>query len=342
MPKLSSEQNGSYRRVAILVASLDSATADLLLAQMGDDEADRVRRAILHLGDVDPAEQEQVIEQFRSTEAPVRMPDLPGIELNDDLARKLSLPAAGSDVTAAAAFDELTDDPQPFRFLHETEFEPIMPFLRREHPQTIAIVAAHLPPDRASELLSKLPAELQVDVVRRLADLDEADPKVLKEVERGLHAWLAEHANHRQRKISGLAAVSAILDAAPSGARRQMMANLTRVDRSLAGKLQTNRHNFADLVRFDDETLVVVLRAADPELIVLALAGASEKLVERISRQLPAAQSKALGKALTHLGPTRLADVEDAQQALADLATDLETEGRIQPDLSGRSLTAAA
>src|SRR5215469_15643934 len=103
MPKLSSEQNGSYRRVAILVASLDSATADLLLAQMGDDEADRVRRAILHLGDVDPAEQEQVIEQFRSTEAPVRMPDLPGIELNDDLARKLSLPAAGSDVTAAAA-----------------------------------------------------------------------------------------------------------------------------------------------------------------------------------------------------------------------------------------------
>ncbi|HEY2147193.1 MAG TPA: FliG C-terminal domain-containing protein, partial [Pirellulales bacterium] len=77
-------------------------------------------------------------------------------------------------------------------------------------------------------------------------------------------------------------------------------------------------------------------------LIVLALAGANEQWGRRVSRQLPTGQAKALSKALTHLGPTRLADVEDAQQALADLATDLETEGRIQPELAGRSLAAAA
>jgi flagellar motor switch protein FliG len=114
------------------------------------------------------------------------------------------------------------------------------------------------------------------------------------------------------------------------------MANLTRVDRSLAGRLQTDRYRFADLIRFDDGALVLVLRTADPELIVLALAGANEELVERVSRQLPSAQAKALAKALTHLGPTRLADVEDAQQALADLATDLEIEGRIHPQRANR------
>ncbi len=341
MPDLINKSESSCRKAAILVASLDSATADLLLAQIGPDEADRVRRAILHLEEVDPIEQEAVIDEFRCTEPPVRMVDLPGIELNDELARKLSLPVGGGDV-AEPIIEEPIDDRQPFQFLHETEFEPIMPYLRREHPQTIAIVAAHLPPDRASELLSKLPSGLQVDVVRRLAELDEADPNVLKEVERSLQAWLAEHANHRQRKISGLATVSAILDAAPQGARRLIMANLTRADRSLAGKLQTHRYRFADLVRFDDTALMIVLRAADPELIVLALAGANEQWVGRVSRQLPTAQAKALSKALTHLGPTRLADVEDAQQALADLATDLETEGRIQPELAGRSLAAAA
>ena len=342
MPDLINKCQSSYRKAAILVASLDSATADLLLAQMGPDEADRVRRAILHLEEVDPTEQEEVIDEFRRTQPPLRMPDLPGIELNDDLARKLSLPIGGGDDVAEPIIDEPIDERPPFRFLHETEFEPIMPYLRREHPQTIAIIAAHMSPDRASELLAKLPTALQVDVVRRLAELDEADPNVLEEVERGLQTWLAEHANHRQRKISGLATVSAILDAAPQGARRLIMANLTRADRSLAGKLQTHRYRFADLVRFDDTALMVVLRAADPELIVLALAGANEQWVGRVSRQLPTAQAKALSKALTHLGPTRLADVEDAQQALADLATDLETEGRIQPELAGRSLAAAA
>jgi flagellar motor switch protein FliG len=107
------------------------------------------------------------------------------------------------------------------------------------------------------------------------------------------------------------------------------MKNLTHVDRPLAGKLQTNRHTFADVMRLDDDRLMLVLRAADPELIVLSLAGASVQLVERVSRQLPGDQAKALAKALKHLGPTRLSDVEEAQQALADLATDLETEGRI-------------
>src|SRR6516225_6644995 len=127
----------SYRKAAILVASLDSTTADMVLAQMGPDGADKVRRAILHLGDVDPAEQEDVIEEFRRTEPPVRMPDLPGIELNDELARKLSLPVPGADFVFAPVFDESIDDREPFRFLHETEFEPLMPYFRREHPQTI-------------------------------------------------------------------------------------------------------------------------------------------------------------------------------------------------------------
>src|SRR5579864_6459678 len=98
MPDLINKSESSCRKAAILVASLDSATADLLLAQIGPDEADRVRRAILHLEEVDPIEQEAVIDEFRCTEPPVRMADLPGIELNDELARKLSLPVGGGDV----------------------------------------------------------------------------------------------------------------------------------------------------------------------------------------------------------------------------------------------------
>jgi flagellar motor switch protein FliG len=319
----------SIRKAAILVASLDQRTADLLLDQMGAEQADRVRRAILHLGTVDDAEQDEIIDEFvrRGSTASESYP--PGIELDGELARILAMP---TERVAEAAPDAADDDTPPFRFLHETEFSTLEPFLRREHPQTIALVASHLTPQRASELLARLPVKLQVEVVRRLADLDDADPRVLGEVERGLQAWLAEQSENQQRRVDGLAAVAAILDATPPTARRQIVANVRRADRVLAGKLRTNPYGFADLVQFDDRSLISVLRAADPELIVLALAGASVDLIERVTRRLPTQQARALMKGLAYLGPTRLADVEEAQQALADLAADLEAEGRIHPD----------
>ncbi len=330
----------SLRKAAILVASLDRPTADLLLAQMGSLQAEQVRRAILRLSDVEPSEQNEIIEEFFRIGPLIPQQHPPGIELDDELARRIALPSLKAE-KAIAPQPEPTSDEPPFQFLHETEFESLTPFLKREHPQTIAVVLSHLPPDRAGEVLAQLPATVQVDVIRRLVDLDKADPRVLREVERGLESWLSQQSRDRQRCAAGLVAVSAILTAASGGTRRNILTNLTRHDRTLAGKLRPDRFHFANLIELDDATLLVVLKAADPELIVLALAGARAELVQRVTRQLPTEQGRALAKALVHLGPTRLADVEDAQQALADLAVDLEAEGRITLG-SNRRISVAA
>jgi flagellar motor switch protein FliG len=299
----------SLRKAAILVASLDSPTADLLLAQMGSQQADRVRHAILRLRDVDPAEQNEIIEEFFRIGPLIPQKHPPGIELDDELARRIALPSLKP---------EKPVEPEP---------EPS--------------VLSHLPPDRAGEVLAQLPPTVQVEVIRRLVDLDEADPRVLREVERGLESWLSEQVRDRRRRAAGLAAVSAILTAASGGTRRSILTNLTRHDRTLAGKLRPDRFHFADMIELDDATVLAVMKAADPELIVLALAGARAELVQRITRQLPIEQGRALNKALVHLGPTRLADVEEAQQALADLAVDLEAEGRITLGANRRISVAA-
>jgi flagellar motor switch protein FliG len=307
---------------------------------MGSAQADQVRHAILRLSDVDPAEQNEIIEEFFRVGPLIPQKHPPGIELDDDLARRIALPSLKTERPVEREPEPNAAEP-PFRFLHETEFESLTPFLKREHPQTIAVVLSHLPPDRAGEVLAQLPATVQVEVIRRLVDLDEADPRVLREVERGLESWLSEQVRDRRRRAAGLAAVSAILTAASGGTRRNILTNLTRHDRTLAGKLRPDQFHFADLIELEDATLLTVLKAADPELIVLALAGARAELVRRITRQLPTEQGRALTKGLVHLGPTRLADVEEAQQALADLAVDLEAEGRITLGAARRISVAA-
>ena len=54
----------ALRRAAILITTLDTASADALLNEMSPEQATSIRNAIMELGDIDIVEQEEIIEQF--------------------------------------------------------------------------------------------------------------------------------------------------------------------------------------------------------------------------------------------------------------------------------------
>jgi flagellar motor switch protein FliG len=313
------------RKAAILVSSLDRATADRLLDQMSDEQASLVRQAMVELPDIDASEQNQVIDEFFQG-GPKDQADPIGIALDrpDDRRSRAT--------TYAGVEWESGDEPVPFRFLHEAKAHKLTQLLAGEHPQTIALVISHLSPDQSSEVLAPLPSALQVDVIRRLVDLDDANPEVLWEVERGLKTRILEQIRDESRRAAGVKAVANILAAANPGVKRDMLANLAKHDRQLAGRLVQRKVEFTfnDLAGLDDETLMTILASAEPEIVILALATAPVSLLEQILRLLPAAEGKALRKALNTPGPTRLSDVEEAQRELARTARRLESEGRIE------------
>jgi flagellar motor switch protein FliG len=174
--------------------------------------------------------------------------------------------------------------------------------------------------------------------------LDEADPEVLRDVEAGLESWLAAEVRHDQRRTAGVAALNNILEAAPERTKHGIFQNLVQHDRQLAVRLSPPRqkdieppmrqqpaYTFADLVDLDDAAVSAVLHRSNAEVVVLALAGAAPELIERVMRQLPLAEARTLRYALENLGPTRLSDVEQAQQHLADLACRLARDGQLKP-----------
>jgi flagellar motor switch protein FliG len=343
------------KKAAILIASLDDETADELLEQMGPEGAARVRREIMSLGAIDPDVERQVIAEFRRRDRPPRDPYPTGIELDSSLAEKLAQgdnadPIAPSNNPAAA-------EPAPFRFLHEAEADTLVQCLAHERPQTIAVVVSHLAPAQAAEVVDRLAPTLQAQVLRRLAELDEADPNVLRDVESHLETWISEQMRSRQRRRAGLDALGAILSAAGHSSRRQIVANLVHHDGSLAeslGLASTKRAStarapstgknpetvartprqkelqFHDLLKLNNERLLALVTQASAEVVVLAMAGASAEFVDRVCACVPANKARLFRRALAHLGPTRLGDVEEAQQNLADLAADLEFDDRDQ------------
>ncbi len=286
------------RKAAVLIASLDQATADALLEQLAPGQADLVRRMVVVLEEIDPDEQEEVIGEF--LERPVAK------------TQAEARPAAGP----------------PFRFLHEASSEQLLPFLENEHPQTVAVVVSHLPPDRAAQLIYALPSALQADVMRRLVDLEETDPAILREVEQGLEERVARHVHLRRRRAAGLSALVNILEAADHRLHGTLRTNLAQYAPQLAELLpeRSMLHRFDDLRRLEDSSLQRLLDRADPEVLILALASAGESLVQRVFSLLPPQEADNLRLGWRQMGPTSLSDMESAQDELLDLARRLEQE----------------
>jgi flagellar motor switch protein FliG len=313
------------RKTAILVASLDRASADLVLDQMQAEVAQTVRQAIMDLGPIDPQEQHAIFAEFRRQRTPSQS-KTSGVEVAPELAKKFAPPPLGRPPVEPPAPRPAVP---PFRFLRQAEADKLVRVLATERPQTIALVLSHLPPQHAGNVLARLEAGLQVDVLRRLVDLEETDPEILRDVERGLQARLSEQVQMQRRRVAGVAAVSGILEACDQRTGAEILDNLNLYDRQLAEKFNPPNFEFEDLLGLDDRSLAATLGAADAELIQLALIGAPPAWIERFLGLIPDSQARQVRSELEHFGPTRLSDVEEARLRLATLAERLAVQGRI-------------
>src|SRR6185295_1621485 len=190
------------RKAAILLASLDRHEAEALLAQMPAEQADAVREAIGNLGEIDPEEQHEVLEEFFRIGPLVPDREPSGLALDDPTVAQLSISAAPADSAQrhSSSFNVREEAVPTFRLLEDAPIKTLAGLLEREQPQTIAVVLSHLAPGRAAELLAGLPSLLQAEVARRLVDLEETNADVLREVERGLEAWFSEQSLNGQRR----------------------------------------------------------------------------------------------------------------------------------------------
>jgi flagellar motor switch protein FliG len=334
------------RKAAVLVASLDQKTAEVLLARMGPQQAQRVRLAASQILAIDPQEQEEVLREFRRL-GPLPENHHPGIELDGDLARRLAASSGGPvpeepQPAPRPAPREPAGPPEPpFRFLREAELDKLVKILATERPQVIALVLSHLPPLSAGNILSRLTPPTQVDVIRRLVDLEETDPETLREVERGLERRLSEPVRMQRRRVAGVSAVTAILQTAEPRVGMTILDNLGRHDPGLMERLTPGRLDFADVMELDDHTLAVTIAAADPEIVLLALVGAPPEWLDRLLSHMPQQEARGVRFRLDHFGPVRLSDVDEARRRLAELANRLALEGRIELPRTTREAVAA-
>lgn len=336
--------SSSLRKAAVLLTVLDTDTADALLEQMSSEQAALVRQQLLSLGEVSAEEQEAVISEFFRAGGFVVDPE-PAAELDPQLAGRLAAEQSQTESAAPAQTSppttEATSAARPFACLATTTDDDLATFLETEAAQTAALVVSHLTPARAAEVLALVSRQRQTEIVRRLVELEQTDGEVVRLVERGVEERLQQIAHERRRREISLAAVASMLTAAKGPAGQQLIENVAQEDPHLAARLPqaspapeppaapSQRLTYEELLQLSGSSLLEVLAEADAEVVVLALAGSTPVQTERTLRLFDPEDAKLLRQAMQRLGPTRLSDVESAQQELVDIALRLEAAGQV-------------
>lgn len=309
-------------KAAVLLSSLDQAAADSLLIRLPAEQADAIVRASEAIADWSTEQREQVIAEFLGGSGGLIDIDI------DEEPTILPFPEISESDTHVLAFADMISDAVLGTLLGE------------EHPQTAAVVLAHLPPQRASSLLSCFSATARADVLRRVAKLTDAECELLPEIADALRERASQPQPEAPPQSPGFLAAQAIVAAAGDSAEA-LVGELQYADASLAHRLRMQHLQapdanepsltFHELQHLSNEALAKLFSRCQPEEVLLALAGAETTFTQRMLAQLSPAEAAAFETRMRRLAPLRLSDVEQAQNAILETAETLIKAGEIEP-----------
>lgn len=314
------------RKAAILIVSLDAETGGKIFRGLPEDDMERLSQEIAGLGVVGKEEMLSVLEEFKDLAMVQQMLREGGYDSAIELIRQ-SLPEEKADRLIRLL--EAQRQSMPFHFLDHTEAEVMVTFLQEEHPQTIALVLSYMAPAQAANVLTCLPQERQVDIVRRIATLGHTSPEAIKKVEAGLKKYLASLAFEETQEVGGVKTVSEILNVLDRSTERAILETIEEDNIELAEDIKKLMFVFEDLILVDDRGMQNVLKEVENKTLALAMKMASEELKEKIFKNMSTRAAEMVQEEIQFMGPVRIADVEACQTQIVEIVRRLEEAGDV-------------
>lgn len=315
---------GRPQKAAAVLLSVGNDRAARVLSHLTEEEVEQLAMEVTQLGNIPRQQLEAILDEFRA-EAQAQSHLLTGGEQH---ARELLRRVHGSEADEIVDRLMATSQAAPFHFLRLHDPTEVLQHLRDEHPQTIALVLAHLPARLGAQLLAGFDPGVQVAVATRLATLERADPAVVSRIEAVLRERLGE-VRRRSGRRDGVKELADLLNQTDRTTERSILGELEDHDPALAERVRELMFVFEDLVGLDDRSLQEVLRQVDPQVLATALKGVAADLREVIERNLSERMRTTVLEEIDLLGQVRLRDVEEAQTVIVRKVRELEQEGVI-------------
>jgi flagellar motor switch protein FliG len=325
MPQFS--ELGGLRKAAILLIQMGRDEAAKVLAHMRENEVEEITAEIVRLGSVETELADHVLTEFHDLATANKYAGQGGMDFARDLLEaSLGRERAAEIVTRLnTAFQDV-----PFGFLTQADPRQVLSFLQDEHPQTIALVLAHIPAAQASQILSGLSPDLQSDVAHRIAVMDRTSPDIIRQVEATLERKLSSVLQPSDlSSVGGLQPLVDIINRADRATERLILEGLHGRNPELAEEIRSRMFMFEDIVTLDDRSIQLVLRQVETNDLATALKGVRDEVTQKVMRNLSERAAENLADEIEMLGPVRLRTVEESQAKIVQAIRTLEESGQI-------------
>ena len=322
-------------KAAILLMTLGEEAAALVLANMDEREIQSVGNYMSALGNVDSSVMDMVQNEFYElVDSGGGGLGVGGVDFLKNALMQAMDPAKATNIlnNITTPGEELGGGLETVRMLDP---KIISNFIKNEHPQTAAIILAHLEPPVASLTIRELPEEKQMEVIKRLATLEKVAPSVIRDLDEALQAEFRMSGSVSGNQLGGVAVAAAVMGKLDRTTETDILTAMDEVDQELADEIRNLRFTFEDILKIDDNGIQLILKEIDQADLLISMKTASEELKEKLFNNMSDRAGQMLNDDLEALGPTKLSDVEQGQQKIIAVCKKMEEDGTIAVGGSG-------
>lgn len=312
------------QKSAILLRAIGEDAAAQVMKQLDPKEIKKLGSFMNGTAQISKEEEDAVISDFKASSATGEVQFQA-----KDFIKSILTKALGPE-KAARIIESMTRKSYPgLEALKWVDVKTIAQMLKIEHPQTVAVILAHLESEQAGQVLAALPESMRGDVALRLATMEDVQPDVLEELSQSLQETLLASKGLGAQSIGGAEVMADILTRMDKANEGGIMAKIAEKSQPLADAIRALMFVFDDLIKLDDRGMQELMKEISKEDLPLALRGANTDIKEKFFKNMSSRAAEMLKDDMESKGPVKVSDVEKAQQNILKVCRKLEEEGRI-------------
>jgi len=315
------------QKVAILLAQLGEDATATLFSKMSIQAITEVSKHIATNRSIEKNIAAAVLEEFYAIIQSNQYLNTGGLEY----AREILYKALGPD-EAKKVLERLSksmQSSQNFAFLSKIKPQQLADFIINEHPQTIALILAHMDPSAAAETLYIFPDDLRAEVAMRMAKLGDITPAIIKRVSTVLESKLEALASYKV-EVGGPRSVADVFNRLGAKVSKTTLAQIEQLDQELASSIKEMMFTFEDIVNLDGNSIREILKSVDKNDLMLALKSAPEELKEKFYANMSQRAKDSFIEEMQFAGAVKVKEVEGAQRKIVDAVQALAEQGVLQ------------
>jgi flagellar motor switch protein FliG len=335
--KLNEEQKAIYEdlsmaeKIAILLIQLGEDVTTMLFTHMDIDIITEISKYIATAKTIDKSVAAAVLEEFYVVSQSNQYLKSGGIEY----AKEILFRTFGPEI-AQKIMDKLQkslETTKSFGYLGQVRPQQLADFIVKEHPQTIALIVAHMDSSSAAETLVYLPDDIRSEVVMRMANLGDISPSVVKRVSTVLESKLDSLTSYKV-EVGGPRAVAEVLNRLGQKASKSTIEIIEKNDPALATIIKDLMFTFDDISSLDNNAIREILKVVDKKILMVGLKGSGEELKRKFLANMSQRASEAFIEEMQFIGAVRVKEVEEAQRKVVELVQKLAEDGVFQVGVS--------